>query len=333
MSLLVAFGLPFGAYWLARWAYFGYPMPNTFYAKDTFSPEQLHAGFQYIMRFAPIAFLPGLYLVLRGFTKGLAAKPETALLGGQLLLWFAYLMYAGGDFMEMGRFMVPILPALAILFQESLWVVASKARLRRTAFAVSGVIVAAVSLFWAGPWTGWSAQLDYSDGRNEVRAGWRDLGLWFNNHSQPDDVIAVTAAGAIPYFAERPAIDMLGLNDIHIAHEGHIDDSKMTAHKRYDGDYVLDREPEFIVVNNILELGQPLTDERSYYLSNGLEMLRPPTNDALFADARFWTEYTRVKIVALENHHVVVVRNDLVRELRANGLVLPLRVEEGLPER
>jgi hypothetical protein len=50
--------------------------------------------------------------------------------------------------------------------------------------------------------------------RNAVRAG-----LMLRDMTAPDAVIAVSWAGAIPYFAERPAIDLLGKMDPRIAHQ------------------------------------------------------------------------------------------------------------------
>lgn len=45
------------------------------------------------------------------------------------------------------------------------------------------------------------------------------LGKWLEEDLQPSTSIAVAAAGAIPYYAQRMTIDMRGLNDLHIAHE------------------------------------------------------------------------------------------------------------------
>jgi hypothetical protein len=138
------------------------------------------------------------------------------------------------------------------------------------------------------------------------------LGRWFNANTVPNDVIAVSASGAIPYFAERPAIDMLGLNDAHIARNGQVDHSQGPAHKKYDAVYVLDRAPQFIVLNLIEEHGQALRQGEAGLVSN----------EALLREPRFQANYTRVVIPGLARHDVVFVRNDRLGSM--TGAVLPI---------
>ncbi len=71
----------------------------------------------------------------------------------------------------------------------------------------------------------------------------RVLGEGFREQ-QP--LLAVTAAGTLPYFSKLPSLDMLGLNDRHIAHL-QPDKPGMFVHDHADGGYVLDREPDLIV--------------------------------------------------------------------------------------
>jgi hypothetical protein len=61
-------------------------------------------------------------------------------------------------------------------------------------------------------------------------------------------LLAVTAAGALPYFSKLPALDMLGLNDRYLAHnpppglgQGRI------AHELGDGAYFMRREPDLVI--------------------------------------------------------------------------------------
>jgi arabinofuranosyltransferase len=323
LLMVVTFAVPFGIYWLARWAYFGDLMPNTFYAKSGFAPTNIGQGLWYIFRFAPFAGLLAGGMIAVAWLKGLRSHAPTNVLLAQLLLWCAYLLYIGGDFMEMYRFLVPVLPALALLLQEAVSVVSARARSRaRSARWATAAIAVAVAIMWVGSWyTG-----QYVESRMQVREEWKQLGLWFKANSDPEDVIAVTAAGAIPYFSERPAIDMLGLNDRHIAHYGRIDHSRAAAHKRYDAEYVLKQRPEFIVINNIEERGQPLLGEQ--FLENGIQMMPLATNDALFAQETFWDSYTRVRISALPNHNVLFVRNDRVEGQETAGLLTTVLVEE-----
>ena len=61
------------------------------------------------------------------------------------------------------------------------------------------------------------AALPYRNGDNMFLAKCRVAAQWLAAHSAPDAVIASTPAGAIAYFSDRHVIDMLGLNDHHIA--------------------------------------------------------------------------------------------------------------------
>jgi hypothetical protein len=234
------------------------------------------------------------------------------------------MLYTGGDHMPMFRFLVPVLPALALLLQDVFWQTASRPHAWRAVTALAAACVAAMTMLWLGPWTSWGSGPNLVEAHVEVREARRDLGLWLKANTAPDDVVAVSAAGAVPYFSERPAIDMLGLADRHIAHEGHTDDAAPVAHKRYDAAYVLDRRPTFIVLANIAERGQPLTDASGRLLNGEIEMAELPSNVALFRDERFWSEYTRVIIPGvpgLAESHVVVVRNDRAAALKSVGLV------------
>jgi len=80
---------------------------------------------------------------------------------------------------------------------------------------LAGVVVAAtVGMSWrsflAGELT--ARQIRW-DGQNAA------FGLRLGEAAPPTTTIAVVAAGAIPYFSNLPAVDLLGKNDAHIAHE------------------------------------------------------------------------------------------------------------------
>jgi hypothetical protein len=60
-------------------------------------------------------------------------------------------------------------------------------------------------------------------------------------------VVALNPAGIIPFHSELPTIDVLGLNDVHIAHEGKRDRKLRFGHQAGDGDYVLSNKPAVIL--------------------------------------------------------------------------------------
>ena len=62
-----------------------------------------------------------------------------------------------------------------------------------------------------------------------AREGWA-----IEQTTEPDTVIAVWIAGTEPYFAERPAVDLYGKSDRHIAHLPQTTDSFRPGHTKYD---------------------------------------------------------------------------------------------------
>jgi hypothetical protein len=75
------------------------------------------------------------------------------------------------------------------------------------------------------------------------------IGRFLRDAFEEDDpLVAVDAAGAVPYFSGLRSLDMLGLNDAHIAR--HHDASfgrGVQGHELGDGAYVLSRAPDIIV--------------------------------------------------------------------------------------
>jgi len=60
-------------------------------------------------------------------------------------------------------------------------------------------------------------------------------------------LIAVDAAGQIPYFSQLPAIDMFGINDWYISHSESKSGQDTAGHERGDWAYVIGRAPQYVV--------------------------------------------------------------------------------------
>ncbi|HEY0605929.1 MAG TPA: hypothetical protein VGD58_23600 [Herpetosiphonaceae bacterium] len=77
---------------------------------------------------------------------------------------------------------------------------------------------------------------------------WREMGWWLADQGQPGESMAAMGAGAIPYYSNRETIDLLGLNDKHIARlEVESMGSGVAGHEKQDPDYVLnERRPTYI---------------------------------------------------------------------------------------
>jgi hypothetical protein len=86
-------------------------------------------------------------------------------------------------------------------------------------------------------------------------------------------LLAVDAAGKVPFYSGLRAVDMLGLNDEHIAHlpTGFFE----AGHNKYDADYVLSRRPDLVAdwIDPRLDLRFGLTREKYERAGYRLEAL------------------------------------------------------------
>ena len=133
----------------------------------------------------------------------------------------------GGDFMALHRFLVPVMPISAMLGTLGL------ARLYRTK-SVENLPIAvkaiAVSILLAGTLMH-VQRVDQAAMKVGSTQGVDSIGLkmfakqcqmageWLRDHSEPNQSLATTAAGTIPFFSRLYTVDILGLNDEWIAHE------------------------------------------------------------------------------------------------------------------
>jgi arabinofuranosyltransferase len=85
-------------------------------------------------------------------------------------------------------------------------------------------------------------------GDDESLGIWRELGWWMHDHGAPGESIAASGAGAVAYYSDHETVDLLGLNDKHIAHMQSVDMGAGAAgHEKRDPAYVLDiRQPTYI---------------------------------------------------------------------------------------
>jgi hypothetical protein len=75
----------------------------------------------------------------------------------------------------------------------------------------------------------------------------KPVGRWLRSAFPDSTWVATNAAGCLPYYARLPTIDMLGLTDAHIA-RARPDRQQWPGHERGDGDYVLSRRPDVIIL-------------------------------------------------------------------------------------
>jgi arabinofuranosyltransferase len=281
LGLFAALFVPWFAF---RWRYYGYPLPNTFYAKVTLGDTlaQRARGLAYVGTFArihvgyltvPLALLPLLRHRYRSWASHLIL-----LVAG----YTAYIAYVGGDW-SVGRFFVPLLPLFYLLLTAGLGVVGEwlLERLRGrsvlsgralTVLAAASALALAAALFVGSSLFGEQALfLDPFDVRLASRAR-TQMGLWLRDHVPDDTYIAVDAAGQIPFYSNLRALDLYGLNDLTIAHaEVEAMGQGTPGHEKMDMNYVLFvAQPDYIIIYGTA------FDWLSAY---GYERVHPPWTD------------------------------------------------------
>jgi hypothetical protein len=260
LVLLVVYLALYGVYIAIKTGYYGDIVPNTFHAKVGLASTQFLRGVKYVARFVIASFfflLPVAWLVLRRRWKVFAGQPFVFPLIG---LYTVYIISVGGDPMPAFRFFTPLLPLVAILsavgLMDALEAVegAEEGPLRRVRDRVKpherGKVVMAVVLLvcaYSVVQTATSRSIGAHIKNEHVALVGKEVGLWLRDVASPDAVVATNTAGSIPYWSGLRTIDMLGLNDRHIALRESLDlGAGAAGHEKGDGGYVLDQEPEFI---------------------------------------------------------------------------------------
>jgi hypothetical protein len=299
-GLVGGFVLLYGPYYAWRLSYYGYLLPNTFYAKTGATEAQVLRGAAYTYEFFAALGLRSLLVLLGlsllGLLRGLAGPPTNN--GPALLLWLfglltaAYVTLVGGDHFPLGRFFVPLVPPLVLLITHGAVQAAELFALarahwtgwRRWSGALPGALAALALLLFAWFNVAPLPSLDSRDpggriwGEHRVTLKNREMGWWFYRNTPPDTVIATGIAGALPYYAQRHVIDTLGLNDTYIAHlpVATIGQGIAGAEKT-DTNYVLDQEPDYIPFST----SGPFLDMERFLISYELMRVRGPEGGEL----------------------------------------------------
>ncbi len=169
----------------------------------------------------------------------------------------------GGDFMALHRFLVPILPALALCTGMGAGAWMERWGRSGARWVAPACLLVVLGLCYA-------IHADRIDRRAlEVRhdpslridsiglirryaESWSDVGRWLKDNSAAGTSIAVEAAGAIPYYSGLPAVDILGLNDEWIAHHVESSATRPGHSKRAPPEYLLERKVDRLIFHPAL---------------------------------------------------------------------------------
>ncbi|MDD2923520.1 MAG: hypothetical protein PHQ36_14635 [Anaerolineales bacterium] len=255
-------------------AYFGDFLPTTYYQKVTGYTmfERVKHG---LLVFNEFASRDTLFLFL--FSLGALffykrqRNLEALLLLGVFLAQCAYSIYVGGDYAEpetnaANRFIAQGIPALVILFGWMTSRVLSDLEAGRSSqFKVNPAIVIAfmVLLVISGePWFMYSI-----DNAPLLKADIRrvKLALHIARNTSPDALIAVHAAGQIPYYSNRATIDLLGLNDPLVA-KGGGKGAFYPGHNKWDYEYSIGQLLPDLVADNFAPLSEYMRGADQYQM-------------------------------------------------------------------
>lgn len=282
----LVFAVIFIPYFAWRWNYFGYPLPNPFYAKVGFTQWVIVRGLRYAGSFMNrynlifILLIPSLLMIRRLKDK------EIFLFIWLFSFWTAYAIAIGGDHMSFYRIFVPALP-FAVLWGQKVFqlLLEGKGKLKRVG------IVTAVFILWLMPWANPRVWKDIR-WNESIYTGWISAGKALANYAKPGETLAVTTAGAIPFYSGLETIDMLGLNDIHTAHMPTPDRMGQGAagHDKGDAGYVLSRKPAYIAFFPWVTVSPQIN------FKDGLKLAKFEVEKAIANDADFRRHY---KVIAI----------------------------------
>ncbi|MGE5252009.1 MAG: hypothetical protein ACM3QS_17530, partial [Bacteroidota bacterium] len=265
-----------------RW-YFGDFLPNTYYLKVVGVPawERIRAGLSALVDYASRDFLMPLFVALLGVLlyRGMRG-PEAGLLLALFLGQAAYSVWVGGDYAEelvdsANRFIAQGMPALIILFSLVLERAIRRAPNLQLKAATALLIAAGAVIVMSGePWYRW-ALVNAPMLRTDIQR--TKLGLHIEEYTGAAAVIAVHAAGQIPYYSDRTTIDLLGKNDPVIA-KGPPASAFAPGHNKWNYEYSIVQLQPDVVADNFNRLRDFMENQPGYLLlPNGIYVRRDST--------------------------------------------------------
>jgi hypothetical protein len=251
---LLAFVIPFLGFMIWRVSYYGTLVPNAVFAKSG-GGYLYHAlrGAYYTFQFlaagaALLVFLIAAVALLR-FDRPVVRYGVVG-----LAAYSALILFAGGDWMPQFRFFAPVMPLICMLGAIGLEAIGEQWRDVSAARARALAATLAVVIF--GLFLGGSIQVSEID--RSVRAfvaptkGGHDRAAWLHDNSRQGDSMALVDSGILAYETDLQIIDMIGLNDAHIAHLSPQFPRGLAPGNgfgKWDVDYVFSLEPTYIQVH------------------------------------------------------------------------------------
>lgn len=290
LTIAAACAGAFACLTLWRLTYYGLPLPNVVYAKvhGPLYQRLMVAGLSAMIvlprtgifpwLLLPLARLPALRQSLARHGRKDLARPEFLITLLPIVL-SGYWLFVGGDvFFE--RFLLIAYPLglLSLL----MW-------LRSPGVALAAIVVANLVPLAA------DGRYDYASKQYDL---WIVTGRFLGEH-HPDATLAIDAAGKVPYFSRLQTLDMLGLNDRHIASRPDVP-FWQAGHNKRDVTYVLSKQPDLIAAWRIENFDMIWGLRRELYRAagycprylfyTGREAVADPVKDLVEIDVAQWSD-------------------------------------------
>ncbi len=246
LALFVALPLAVTAF---RLYYYGQPLPNTFYAKVSGVEGDWQFGLTYVWRFLLAGgIVPVLGAALLAFERRRWHWPLIGI-STFILAHGLYVVAVGGDYFPYQRFLVPVVPLLCLLAAVGIF---AAARVVSVPHGFGPPLLLVLVCVQTGLGVrSFERRAFLSNEQTRVE---RELVAdWVQAQFPSDALLAINAAGVIPYRTGLPTVDMLGLSDAHIAHleptAAQVDGGSFVGHRKSDGDYVCARHPDLVLTS------------------------------------------------------------------------------------
>ena len=251
-------GSVFGLTWF-RLTYFGWPLPNTYYAK--FSPDTLYRigqGILYAWSFVshqPVVFISIsliCYLIFLGYkTQKKLTMYDLTLFGLVASLLFFIPIMNGGDHFAGWRMYQPIWPILGLAVAWFLTIYPPKWYLTYTSRYSSLLVTLTLGILLviSQPYLIGKTRLSLDEFAYEfaIADNSRIVGIllnsWFSSQSKP--VVGVISAGGIAMTYQGEIYDLLGLNETAIAHDGGLRKG-LKNHASLNIEMVAEKKPDIL---------------------------------------------------------------------------------------
>jgi len=307
-----------------RYLYFGYPLPNTYYAKVSSDfLYNLKLGLGYLVDFlkaepwAGAALLMNFTIVIMAFRKR-ESKQATEGLSVVVLIALITLfasitpVLTGGDHFNYYRFYQPYWPLMALaglyyfrkyFLIESLPTMRKPLRIAVSTLALIGTMLLAQTPPWSIILQSHGLARPTIANEFQLALGGRELGTMLNrwkeelnseisaNHESLS--LGTLTTGGIGYTYRGPVLDMLGLNNVAMAHSDG-DRKGNKNHAAFDKDIFFEQSPDLFAPRR---LSQDIQRREEVFPFNAGNDFWVTALKGLDRDTRFLEQYSPIKLI------------------------------------